>query len=133
MPRLTAQARYTRLSSISQPQISFFGDAALVFAPNDAAPGDVQVDELSAGRIPSFAFPVFLNQYALTATLEIPLSDYVLRVSNAVDAATQNRNVATLNAKAVRLSVARDARVAYYEWVRAQGADIVAAQGLDQA
>jgi hydrophobic/amphiphilic exporter-1 (mainly G- bacteria), HAE1 family len=133
MPRLTAQARYTRLSPVEMPQISLFGDSALVFAPGDAAPGTVDVDQLSAGRIPGFAFPVFLNQYALTATLDIPLSDYVLRVSNTVDAASHNRNVATLNAKAVRLSVDRDARVAYYEWVRAQGADIVAAQGLDQA
>lgn len=133
LPRFTAQARYTRLSAIDMPQLSLFGDAALVFAPGDAAPGEVQVDQLSSGTIPSFAFPVFLNQYALTATLEIPLSDYVLRVSNTIDAATQNRAVKTLNAKAVRLSVARDARVAYYEWVRAQGTDIVAAQGLEQA
>lgn len=133
LPRLTAQARYTRLSAIDMPQLSLFGEQALVFAPGNAAPGEVDVNSLSAGTIPSFAFPVFLNQYALTATLDIPLSDYVLRVSHSVDAATHNRTVAEMNAKAVRLSVDRDARVAYYEWVRAQGADIVAAQNLEQA
>lgn len=133
MPKLTVAARYTRLSPIHMPQLSLFGDGALVFSQQPAGPGEVQVDELVAAQIPGFAFPVFLNQYALTGTLDIPLSDYVLRVSRAVDAAKQNHQAAALNESAVRLSVARDARVVFYEWIRAQGADLVAAQALEQA
>lgn len=133
VPRLTLAARYTRLSPVTMPQLSLFGDQALVFSQQSAGPGDVQLEDLVAGQMPSFAFPVFLNQYALTGTLEIPLSDYVLRVSRAVDAAEQNKAAAALNERAVRLSVARDARVVYFEWIRAQGADLVAAQALEQA
>lgn len=133
MPKLTVTARYSRLSPITMPQLSLFGDQALVFSQRPAGPGEVEVEDLVAGQIPSFSFPVFLNQYALTGTLDIPLSDYVLRVSRAVDAAKENRAAEVLNERALRLSVARDARVAYYEWVRAQGADLVAAQALEQA
>jgi hydrophobic/amphiphilic exporter-1 (mainly G- bacteria), HAE1 family len=133
LPKLTVTARYTRLSPINMPQLSLFGDQALVFSQQNAGPGDVQLDDLVAAQIPGFAFPVFLNQYALTGVLDIPLSDYVLRVSNAVDAAKHNRGAAALNERAVQLSVARDARVAYYEWIRAQGAELVAAQALEQA
>lgn len=133
MPKLNVAARYTRLSPIHMPQLSLFGDGALVFSQQPAGPGEVQVDDLVAAQIPGFAFPVFLNQYALTGTLDIPLSDYVLRVSKAVDAAKQNHQAAALNERAVRLSVARDARVVYYEWIRAQGADLVGAQALEQA
>ncbi len=133
VPKLTVGARYTRLSPIDMPQLSLFGDQALVFSQQPAGPGQVQLDDLVAGQIPSFAFPVFLNQYAITASLEIPLSDYVLRVSNAVEAAKQNSAAAAINERAVQLSVARDARVAYYEWIRAQGAELVAAQALEQA
>jgi HAE1 family hydrophobic/amphiphilic exporter-1 len=133
MPKLTVAARYTRLSPITMPQLSLFGDQALVFSQQPAGPGEVDVDDLVAAQIPGFAFPVFLNQYALTGTLDIPLSDYVLRVSNSVDAAKHNHAAAALNERAVQLSVARDARVAYYEWIRAQGAELVAAQALEQA
>jgi HAE1 family hydrophobic/amphiphilic exporter-1 len=133
MPKLTVTARYSRLSPITMPQLSLFGDQALVFSQRAAGTGEVELEDLAAGQIPSFAFPVFLNQYALTGTLDIPLSDYVLRVSRAVDAAKENRASEVLNERALRLSVARDARVAYYEWVRAQGSDLVAAQALEQA
>lgn len=133
LPKFTVAARYTRLSPIDMPELSLFGDQALVFSQTPAGPGEVELDDLVAGQIPSFAFPVFLNQYAITGTLDIPLSDYVLRVSQAVDAAKQNREAASLNERALKLSVARDARVAYYEWIRSQGADLVAAQALEQA
>lgn len=133
MPKLTVAARYTRLSPIQMPQLALFGDQALVFSQQPAGPGQVQVDDLVAAQIPGFSFPVFLNQYALTGTLDIPLSDYVLRVSRSVDAAKQNHQAAALNERALRLSVARDARVVYYEWIRAQGADLVGAQALEQA
>jgi outer membrane protein TolC len=108
MPSLRLAARYTRLSDIDP--VGF------------ALPG--------AGMV---AFPVVLNQFALTATLDVPLSDYLLRVSNGTDAAKHSREAAVLNERALQLSVARDARVAYYEWIRAQGSLFVGDQGVEQA
>jgi outer membrane protein len=131
IPSLKLAARYTRLSDIDAPQISF-GNQSLVFSQNQAQPGQVQLNELSAFPL-SFGIPVAVNQYALTATLDIPLSDYVLRVSHGVDAAKNGQAAATLNERALRLAVSRDAQVAYYEWIRAQGAEFVADQAVTQA
>jgi outer membrane protein TolC len=103
-PQLTLSARYTRLSEIEPPAL---------------APGVV--------------LPLFFNNYSLQATLNIPLSDYLLRMSKAVSGATHARNAAEIDERATRLAVARDARVAYYQWINAQGVHLVAEQSLAQA
>jgi len=103
IPSLNLQARYTRLSRITVP--------------------------------PAFAafFPVILNNYSLQASLNIPLSDYVLRMSNSMASANHNKTAAKIDEQATRLAVARDARVDYYQWIRAQGASFVAQQALEAA
>jgi outer membrane protein TolC len=131
MPALKLSARYTRLSKVNNA-FPLFGDQALVFSTTPAAPGQVQTSNLAAAEI-DFEFPVPLNQFALTATLDVPLSDYLLRVSHGVEAAKENREAAVLNERAVQLAVARDARVAYYEWIRAQGTEFVGNQAVEQA
>lgn len=103
-PQLTATARYTRLSEIDAPELA-----------------------------PGVTLPIFLDNYTLQATLNIPLSDYVLRMSKAVRGATHARNAAEIEERATRLAVARDARVAYYQWINAQGTLFVAQQSLVQA
>jgi outer membrane protein TolC len=77
--------------------------------------------------------PVIPNNYNLQATLSIPISDYVLRLSSAMSASNHSKTAAQLDEKATRLSVARDARVDYYQWIRAQGAGYVAEQALEAA
>lgn len=110
-PKLDLTARYTRLSSITAPVI-------------DLGNGPVSTESI---------FPIILNNYDLRATLTIPLSDYVLRLSNSIASADHSKNAAKLDEKATRLSVARDARVYYYQWIRAQGGAYVAAQALEAA
>jgi outer membrane protein TolC len=61
------------------------------------------------------------------------VSDYVLRISNGLEGAKKNREATLLNERATRLAVKRDARVAYYEWIRAKGANFVGEQGEAQA
>ncbi|HEY4160377.1 MAG TPA: TolC family protein, partial [Polyangiaceae bacterium] len=112
-PQLTLSARYTRLSPIHLPDLSF-------------GPGTKPIPADSI-------FPVYLNNYDLRATLNVPLSDYVLRTSGAIAAAKHNKTSADLDRRATELSVARDARVAYYQWIRAQGAYFVAEQALEAA
>jgi outer membrane protein len=128
-PQLLLQARYTRLSDIESPDLA--GGGGLVVTENPApTPRPVADDEQLFAT--SFAFPVVLNNYTLQATLNLPLSDYLLRMSNAVGSAKYSRTSADLDAKATRLSVAREGRQAYYEWVRTIGQTIVAAQTLEQ-
>jgi len=110
-PKLDLTARYTRVSDLKTVYI-------------DLGNGPTDTTKL---------FPVILNNYDLRATLSIPLSDYVLRLSNNMAAANHNKSAAQLDERATRLSVARDARVAYYQWIRAQGGAYVAAKALESA
>jgi outer membrane protein TolC len=105
VPGVNLKASYTRLSDIPP----------LVFGPG----------------FPAFVFPS--NQYVLSAGITVPLSDYLLRTSRAVSGANRVKNASEIDARATQLSVARDARVAYYQWIRAQGLAFVGAQGLEQA
>jgi len=111
-PKLDLTARYTRLSSITAPS----------FAIPDGMGGSY-----------AFGFPVYLNNYNLQATLSVPISDYVLRLSNTMASANHTKAAAQLDEQATRLAVARDARVYYYQWIRAQGANYVAQQALEAA
>ncbi len=103
LPSVGLKASYTRLSKIPD----------LVFGPT------------------SLTFPV--NQYVLSAGVTVPLSDYLLRTSRAVSGANRVKNASEIDARATQLSVARDARVAYYQWIRAQGLAFVGAQSVEQA
>lgn len=124
-PGLTLSARYTRLSDIPSPSL---GDGFLVATPEAGPVGPAA---------PLFAvplsFPVYLNQYVLQAQLNVPLSDYLLRTSRAIKGANRVKHASELDERATKLSVARDARVAYYQWIRAQGLVLVGAQSVEQA
>jgi outer membrane protein TolC len=112
-PRLSLLARYTRLSPIGLPSLS-----ALL-------PPPLNMTNLS--------FPVFLNNTVFQAQLAIPISDYVLRLSQNHRAATISQKAAQLGEHAARYKVAQDARVAYYAWSRAKLQVIVAEQAREQA
>jgi outer membrane protein TolC len=138
-PRLTGTARYTRLSPVppiafADPRTSFvvtpsqLGDAT---TPRTLTPADVSAGALLAASLPPFAVPV--NQYLLQASLVVPLSDYVFRVSEAIAAATHSARAARVDERAARLKVAAEGRIGYYQWIRARGQALVAAQALDQA
>lgn len=115
-PKLDLMARYTRISDIKTIVIPGFS--------NPATGAQFTNKDLS---------PVVFNNYTLQATLSIPLSDYVLRLSNSMASANHSKSSAKFDELATRLSVARDARVYYYQWIRAQGANYVAQQALEAA
>jgi outer membrane protein TolC len=110
-PKLDLSARYTRVSDLKTTYLPIGG---MMFPSTEL-------------------FPVILNNYNLQATLSIPLSDYLLRLSNSMASANHNKTAAQLDERATRLSVARDARVYYYQWIRAQGGAYVAAKALESA
>ena len=127
-PRLSGTARYTRLSAV--PPIEF-ADPRFQFVGRPEQTGPVAVDQLIAIGFPPFATPV--NQYLLQASLTVPLSDYVFRVSKAIAAATHSVRAARVDEQAARLKVAADGRVGYYQWIRTRGQALVAVQALEQA
>jgi outer membrane protein TolC len=137
-PRLTFRAAYTRLSPVSS---GFAG--ALVGTQNPGvltvgpcpggAPGQCVLD--SQGQPAGAAqvdFPSLQNNYMLSATLTVPLSDYVLRLSNAAAGASANRRAAELQVKAEKLKVRADAEALYYDWLRAKARVAIAEKSLER-
>src|SRR5262249_25181613 len=79
------------------------------------------------------SFPILLDSYTLSATMQVPLSDYLLRLPQGHAAAKLGRRSAELTEQASQLRVATDARVLYYSWLRARSQVTVAEQALEQA
>jgi len=111
-PRLTAAARYTRLSDVENAALG-----NLVLAPM-AQPGPLDDgDQLVAVPL---SFPNVLNQYSLSAQLQVPLSDYLLRVPHATESASANEKASALTLEAARLRVATEARKLFYAWMQSR-------------
>jgi len=138
LPRLTLKATYTRLSPVAADL-----GGALVGARNagslgvgPCAPGAPQTCVLDSGGTPvgaaKFEIKTLENNYALSADLDIPISDYILRLSHAATSASASRRAAHLNLRAERLKVQNDGRVLFYNWLRAKGQVAVADKALEQ-
>jgi outer membrane protein TolC len=108
-PRVTAGASYTRMSEVEN-QIDV------------GIPGVV---------VPTF--PVIVNSYQLTASLEVPLSDYVLKLTQGYAAASLDAEAKDLAVRAERLQIEAEAKIAYYTWIRAHGRAAVAALATVQS
>lgn len=102
-PQLKVSATYTRLSPVT----------------------------LAFGPLGTFHFPE--NSYSFDASLAVPISDYVFKVSHGVAAASRQRDAAAYDRNATFASVARDARVAYYTWIRQQTQVVIQEQAVEQA
>jgi outer membrane protein len=123
-PKLTAAARYTRLSNVDNAALG-----NLVLAPM-AQPGPLDDgDQLVAAPL---RFPTLLNQYALSAQLQVPLSDYLLRVPHATGSASANEKASKLTLETARLRVATEARKLFYAWMQSRLQLNVAEQTLVQ-
>jgi outer membrane protein TolC len=125
-PRLSATGRYTRLSPIDPP---VFGNSV---ATDRALPAGPIPPGTPLYNVP-FTFPFLLNQTILQASLNVPLSDYLLRIPQGYAAATKNEKAARFAESASRLKAATDAKALYYTWVRAKLQEVVAEQALLQA
>ena len=122
-PRLTFKASYTRTSAA---QNNLGGGGALVGAanqgpisigpcnpinpdPNQTCPVDSQGLPLQAVQID---IPTVQDNYALSASLSVPVSDYLLRLSNTMAATRASERSARINKQAEVLKAATDARIA---------------------
>lgn len=124
-PRLSLLAKYTRLNEITPG--SFFPRGTALTGCLTNADGTM----CASGAIPvQFSFPILNNQTILTASLTIPISDYVLRSVQGLAAAAASKRAADISFRATRLKTRADARALYYNWVRARLSEEVTAQSL---
>ena len=104
VPQVSGKVSYTRLSHID---------------PFLFAPGTPGIEFLQ-------------NSTVLEANLGVPLSDYVFRFPKLIDAARLGEDAAQVNKRAAEVNAGQDARLAYYEWVRANLQVLIAQRQLAQ-
>jgi outer membrane protein TolC len=124
LPRLTVTARYTRLSDFTPPLFGSGGSSVVT----TAAPGTLNPSPTIAA--PPFSFPLVLDNFLLQAGIVVPITDYFLRINQNHTAATHSVEAARYDAGAARAKSASDGKAAYYTWLRARGASVVAGQAL---
>lgn len=143
-PRITLGAAYTYQSPIENSLGG--GGGATVATANAGAvtvgpcPQDPTLSCLldSAG-LPAqavsgaYSFPVITSSWQLTASIAVPISDYVLRLAQSYSAAVHSQNAKKLEVQAQALQIAADARLAFYNWVLAKGNVIVTRESVSQA
>jgi outer membrane protein TolC len=117
LPRLTGVASYERLSNFTPPSF------ATLLPPG--------TNPMIVAGFAGVTFPVFVNNWLLQATLNVPISDYFLRIAQNYSAATHSRDAARFDEMAARATSSADGRVAFYTWLGARGAVIVAVQALN--
>jgi outer membrane protein TolC len=125
LPKLEARLRYTRTSREDSPSLG-----NIVVAPPGTAAGPVP-DGTQLASAP-LSFPSIVDNYEAKLSLGVPLSDYVLRLPQLHDAARGDAQAAALLLDATRLQEASDARVVYYEWLRARLSHDVARGTLER-
>ncbi len=122
-PRLTLTGNYTRLSKVGGPELN-----NVVIAPN-AAPGVIGTGETLVAA--PLGFQTLQNSTSGTATLSLPLSDYVFRLCQARAGAKAQLQGSELSLVAARRKADYDARALYYDWVGAELDAAVAQQNLE--
>lgn len=133
LPKLGLSASYMRLSEVDNA----LGGGALVGAGTQ---GPLRTDAMGAVidaagdpvGARAFSFPTVNDQFALTANLTIPLSDYLLRLSDAANGAEASREAARLSLEAAQSKVRIDARVLYYNWLRAHAQVSLAGKAVER-
>jgi outer membrane protein TolC len=132
-PRLTFGARFVKLSPVTLPVLGNVVGAqepGPIFA--QCNPSTNQCVVTNAMAVP-LSFTSVNHMYGVQGTLALPLSDYLLRIVQNHTSARTSVTAARISENAARLKVQRDAKVAYYNWIRARGAIIVSEQGLESA
>ncbi len=123
LPRISAKASYTRQSEFTPPS---FGSGGLVTTLAPA--GTINPSPTIAT---TFSFPLVLNNYLLQVQLVIPVSDYALRIAQVYTAASHAEDAARYDVIAARSKSCTDGKIAFYSWLRARGAVIIALQAVN--
>jgi outer membrane protein TolC len=126
LPRLSGLGRYTRLSDFTTPSL---GSIVGTNAPAGILPPILPAGEFLVAS--NFSFPLVLNNWLLQATVSVPISDYLLRIDQNYTAATHSQDAMRWDIVTAQASARANGEAAYYTWLRARGAVIVAVQALN--
>jgi outer membrane protein len=126
-PHLATIASYTRLSDLTAPSLGSLVTTSAVCDQPQPCP----VTSTTPLTYSHFSFPVILDNWLLQATLVVPISDYFLRIDQSYTAATQARDAARFDLGAARTKSASDGKIAFYNYLGAKGALLVAKLTLD--
>jgi len=135
-PRLTVTATYTRLSPNSTPTsrgVFVSADGPLLTGPCPGVPAATCVLDTAGKPVIAASGSPLLNAFSVVATLDVPISDYVLRLTQTYASASRAQRAKTIEARAAELQVGADAKVAFFAWVRARGQVVVAKEAVAQA
>jgi outer membrane protein len=122
LPKVTVSARYTRLSDFTPSPLFPFAVAATEAPAGTAAPPTVSTGPVAIAPI--------LDNYALDATLLLPITDYVLRLARGLDAVKHGREAAKWETVVAESRARLAGKIAFYEWVRANAAVDAAKQSV---
>jgi outer membrane protein TolC len=130
-PRVTLTASYTRQST---PQVAdTFGGGNLVGTTAPPGPIVPGTDPLFAIDGSAFNFDPLPNQWYLNAGVVVPISDYLLNMTQALSGAKSAKRAAKARENAARVNAAANARLAYYDWVRAKLKVVEAEKSIKRA
>ncbi len=136
LPRLTAQASYTRLSDFTPPNV--FSGLVINAGPTGAG-GALTPDPNPAGTVlpgtrllspTGGGFPLILDNFNLTAGIVVPISDYFLRIGEGYTASINAEDAARYDVAGAGANAEANGRAAFYSWARAKGAVNVAERAL---
>jgi outer membrane protein TolC len=131
LPRLSGLGRYTRLSDFTPPSLGAGGN----LVGTDLPAGGIAPPRFTEPHFASvpfnFAFPLILDNWLLQATINVPISDYFLRIDQNYSAATHSQEAARWDIVTQRATAGANGRITYYTWLRARGAIVVAVQALN--
>jgi|HubBroStandDraft_1064217.scaffolds.fasta_scaffold26302_2 outer membrane protein TolC len=111
-PRLSGLASYTRYQDLAQPSLG-----TLVEPTTPGLMGSIPPTTALSAVPLSFTIP--LNYWVFQATLTVPLSDYVLRLTQQHAAASRSAEAARADALASKAKACSDAKIAFYQYVKA--------------
>lgn len=127
LPTLTATARYTRLSKFTPPPFGTPPGTALVLTNQ---PDGTQNPSPTFAQSVDLTLRTPVDNYLLQASILVPLSDYFLKIAPSYAAADDAQEAARYDALAARARAASEGKLAFFAWLRARGAIVVATQAL---
>jgi len=124
LPKLSVSARYTRLSDFTPSPLFPFAIAA-----TNAPAGTVSPPTASTGPV---SIAPILGNYALDATLTLPLTDYLLRLARGLAAAKHGLRAAEWESVVTDSRARLAGRIAFYEWIRTNASVDAAKQSVTE-
>jgi outer membrane protein TolC len=141
LPRLSGIAKYTRLSGFTPPNLGTIVSTNIVPPAGQKPPvlntGDALTLPPGPNGMPAqlyataLAFPIVKDNWLFQGTITVPISDYFLSIDQKYSAATRSREAARWDLASARAVAGSNGRVAYFTWLRARGAVIVAVQAIN--